>query len=351
MFQLSTKSRARFSSASILALALSGALSGVAAAQAFRAAAGFGPVPANVAEGSDPQYIFSDDSGLPDHSRWSWAKAAQGFGTCSATSYHWSTATFGSGAKSEASFEFDDLIFSSTGTDNISVGLNLTVQGTSTTVLGKVLIGLQRGSVGLGTAELAPSGVTTTGHLTGYTMNGAFHFVHNMVVPVNTPVSLEIKMKTSADTAVYAAKSDGKYSVQLGGITSLVGGPQPVFVLPAGVTVNSAQAGIVNNLWSPNTDLQMSATPSTWTSSDLLRLTTWNGTPGQPAALFVTAFDGAPIPFLGVAYSTLNADGRYSLGNLPYVPAISGHSFSVTGATLHPSGAVELSDEEMVTVP
>lgn len=328
-------------------------LSTLAAAQTYTAKAGDsvgGGGDSSV--GGSPTAAFWD--GTWTHSvRHAWSQADQGTleGTALCNTY----ALYNMSAWAIAEFRFDDVVFSSTSSGPIQVGLSLTIEGNSSVVNGNgFFVTLKEGGTHfMGEATRAASGaITTTGGLAGWDMSSSFSFEHAMTVPVNTPVSLRIYMSAAASAVKGGHQANGHYTLRLGGAVPLdpSGTSYDVFNLPLGVTVNSTQAGIVDNLWSPPTDLHLTASEPDWQPGEELDLTIWNGTPGQPAGLFLTAFDGAPLPLLGIAYFTLNADGRAKLGPSPYAPVLSGHSFSVIGAALHPQGHVVVSDAETVVV-
>lgn len=348
MSRLPTKTLTCLTLATVLALALAG----TAEAQLFEVAVGVPPVPRNRSTGDDPQTLYSNDSSLPTIIRAAWAEAGSGFSECHAEAHHWSSATFQSDEVGEAWFEFDDLVFTSSSSGNITVGLRLTVQGTSWTESGSVNLQLAANSTGIGTADLFSSGVTSSGSLSGYGMQGAFELEHPISVPVNTPVALRIFLLVRANAALPSSRSAGQYSVELGHpSTGRSGGGVPVFTLPAGVSVDSAQAGIVNNLWAPSTDLELTIHEPEWSPGEENRFYIWNGTAGQPSALILTGIDGATVPFELLGLSLMSADGRSGLGPAPYSAVLSGHSFRLMGASRDAQGYLKLSDEETVVVP
>lgn len=88
--------------------------------------------------------------------------------------------------------------------------------------------------------------VNQTGALIGF--DGDQVIVSSPVnVQANTPIAVEVQLSVASSTSInYSDSGDGSSNTDFSGTLTLVT-DQPVFDVPAGYTVNSAQAGIVGN--------------------------------------------------------------------------------------------------------
>lgn len=140
---------------------------------------------------------------------------------------------------SETSTETDGIV----GSASISVGVS--VNG-SFVGFGN----LSRTSVNGGTSEISAQGL-----FAGFGGDGVLTTA-NFLVPLNTPVTVELRLQLSLqslmqDTAIGAASSSASFYQSLSFATD-----GPVFDLPAGYTANSPEGGIANNTHAaPGTDI------------------------------------------------------------------------------------------------
>lgn len=283
-----------------------------------------------------------------------WASAAPGLAAAySISEYYVVTGSYAS-SNAYSTFEFDDVVFTSTGTASSElVTLNLTIEGdyVVNNAGAGVYLEVQLQTPWVGTASAKSDGITTTGALAGYDMNTPLSFQVPLNVQVNTPFSIKVGLSVRSTTVYVGNNASGEYRLRLGGAsTGDSGASHDVFILPDVITsVNSAQAGIVNNVWQEPQDLYLMASESTLTAGDELELTSWNGPATQPIGLFLTSVDGLPLPlFLGG--SVAGVDGIWGFGPIAHDPSLVGHAFGFTSFALDPLGAILVSEEVTTTV-
>ena len=297
-----------------------------------------------------PAYVDWSKSG--NAFQYGWAEVSGGHARGLAVTDHF-VGFFDSSTTSVARFSLDDVIITpppgSTAT-SVSTSLRMTLSGGYSLSGGSAQVALS-GWVTFpnqfsGLATIDSSGQTSTGILSGYPNNGTIGVVTpSGSVPVNTPLSVAVVLTTKAGGSGPGTSGQSQYELGLGAPS--LGFPE-VFDLPAGYTVNSTQAGIVDNQWSPLPAIQLDVDKSTVPPGSDVALTTWNGGPSDPCALFVTQFGGSPtFVFTGVV-STFDANGHWSVGPIPNQASLAGLSIGVQTAAPGPFGSVQLSDEEVI---
>jgi hypothetical protein len=345
-----TRARAAFPLATLAVLALSAS----AAAQTYTAKAGAGIGGDESSIGSTAVMEFWDGS-WTQSTRHAWSKAHRGYleGQALCNTY----AQYNMAAYGIAEFKFDDVIFTSPGSGSVQVGLKLTIDGNSAVTFGNGFrVNLMHGSHGIGTATRSADGTITASYdLGGWDMNGGFSFMHAITVPVNTPVALHIQMDVSASAVSGGHMADGHYELRLGGATPI---PMPgelyeVFDLPAGVTVDSAQAGISNNLWSPPHRLHLHADREILAPGEAVTLVAWNGIPGERVGFSLAWGPALPAAAMGMStwsgYTGIIDGDEWAWSDpIPYSPVFAGstmraraYSFDAFGAPMR-TGEVEV---------
>jgi len=340
----------------VLAAAL--ALTTAAGAQTYTAKAGdtVGGT-GDSSTGSYPTVAFWD--GTWTHSvRHAWSRADQG--ALKGVALCTTDAKYNMEAWAIGAFQFDDLVFTSTGSGTIQVGLFLTIDGNSAVTNGNgFYVGLKHGTHNIGEASRDVTGPgNATGDLAGWNMSGQFSFEHTMTVPVNTPVSLSIQMAVSASAVAGGHAADGHYTLRLGGAVPLAlpGTRYNVFNLPPGVTVDSVEGGISKNRWVLPERLHLYADSSLVAPGESLTLVPWNGVPGQPVGLSIGFGPAlAPPPFgspapIGLSrwsgfLGNLDADGWLWLDPIPNAPELAGETMRIRAISLDASGARMRSEE------
>ncbi len=294
---------------------------------------------------SNPAVAFWD--GTWTHSvRHAWARAEQG--ALETQALCTTDAKYNMAAYAIAEFKYDDVIFSSPNTGSIQVGLKLLIEGNSSVVNGNgFYVLLQHGNHAMGEAWRSADGnITATYDLAGWNMSDIFPFEHAITVPLNTPVSLNIRMVASASAVKGGHAADGQYTLRLGGPTPL---PAPgkryeVFTLPAGVTVNSVQGGISDNVWTESEELHLSADTALVAPGGSLQLIPWNGVPGQPVGLSIGWGPAPPPPALNPSVwsgfvGTLDGNGWWWADPIPNSAELAGATLLVQALSLDSSGS------------
>ena len=222
------------------------AFSSVALAQAeFYAKAGWGNAALTgggvVEQQPDPVCIpfYEEPGGITDNE----AAAHAGRGSLSAdATVQLNSPGIDEWTVADAEMRFDDVVFASTGSQPIVVHWNLEIEGESNDidsrqvyVLGhvpdyQVWGSLEYGAVGYGGLE-------------GYSGNGSFSFRSaGFQVPVNTPVSLSVKLQVRNKALADYQEKTARYALRFAS-------KGPVFEVPKGVSVHSTEASIQNNKW------------------------------------------------------------------------------------------------------
>ena len=166
-------------------------------------------------------------------------------------------------ASSDSRMMLDDVIFTSSGSDPISVTLNLHLSGefirsgvnnTDEITINKVLIGVEYGG-GLNNGEYRVTdsfdggglSETSSGLLSGLSgdiINETIQVTRS--VPVNTPVGLNLTLLVEANASKFTCRATTDFSNSFGFVQGA-----NVFDVPEGVTVNSVSGGIVDNMVIP----------------------------------------------------------------------------------------------------
>lgn len=330
-------------------------LSSVASAQTYTARAG-----ASIAGNDDFSIASSPTVALWDGTwthavRHAWSQADQGI--LEGTALCQTSARYNMESYAIAQYQFDDLVFSSAGSGSIQVDLNLTIEGNSSVVNGNSFrVFLRLGLQAIGDAQRAADGtISTSGVLSGWNMSSPFSFTRTMTVPVNTPVSLKTYMAVTAAATSGGHNANGHYTLRLGGAAPVTsrGSSFSVFGLPPGVTVDSVEGGISNNLWSPPERLHLHADRDTIAPGESLALVPWNGVPGQPVGLVIGGpLSGSTPSFGRVTWSgfigTLDGDGWLWLDPIPNSPALAGTTMNIRALSLNSSGRRVRSNQVVV---
>ena len=193
--------------------------------------------------------------------------------------------------------------------------------------------------------RLADGSITSSYDLSGWNMSTPFPFEHSITVPVNTPVSLHIILITCASAVKGGHVANGHYTLRLGGPTPLPahGESYEVFSLPPGVTVDSVQGGIKNNVWTESEDLYLSANTGLVAPGDELVLTAWNGVPGAPVGFSIGWGPTPPTPAIGPRLwsgftGTLDGDGWWWADPIPNSPELAGATMLIRAYSLDSTG-------------
>lgn len=194
----------------------------------------------------------------------------------------------GVGAKSNAyaRFALDDVIFSSPDSGSIEVTMNLVLTAShmqGTYVGGSVHVQCP-GDPGSPSNGYYCNASGT--NIPGYQADTPVAITTaTFTVPLNTPWSFDVVLSGHAGVSPKGGARMAHTAAALSFPSSLTpNGPLPVFNVPEGVTVNSVQGGIENNLWTPATppcpgDLDESGAVDT---ADLLALlAAWGGSGGD----------------------------------------------------------------------
>lgn len=132
-------------------------------------------------------------------------------------------------------------------TGSVTAGTSLNPRATATV---QVLLRLNGQDVGSGSRSITVIGGTPTVNSNGLltTFDGDEVLESSPVmVPANTPFQLEVQLTASASTSMFWAFSGNSSALSDFSHTVTLATDRPVFDVPAGYTVNSAQALIVNN--------------------------------------------------------------------------------------------------------
>lgn len=211
-----------------------------------------------------------------------------------------------------------DVVFSAPTSTTISVSMNLSISGAGAGSYPAVSIGVTGGHPpSSGVQDRWDSLNGGQGLLAGYDGVGPYDITTlNFSVPTNTPVTINMVMNTIANAN---GRNNSSWNIQRMSLGSTLGGG-PVFNVPAGVTVDSVQAGVVNNGVAADPNLYLGSDPTTVMPGDPLNLVTWNGHPTRPVLLFVTSVNGMPTALATPIGGLIDADGRFEV-NVAAVPA------------------------------
>jgi hypothetical protein len=134
-------------------------------------------------------------------------------------------------------------------TGGMSAGTSINPRATSTVQL---LMRIKGQDVGNGSRVISVDGgaktVNETGVLTNFPGDAVFESAPIMVA-ANTPFEVEIQLTASASTSLFWGFSGNASALSDFSHTVTLATDRPVFDVPAGYTVNSAQARIVNNMF------------------------------------------------------------------------------------------------------
>lgn len=298
-----------------------------------------------------------------------WGSTATDRGSILAKSNYW--AAFGQTAVPSSlavgRYDIHDLVFSAppgvtsttvwvrvhaSGGYSGSIGSSIGAWGATASI--KVIVGFTQYDEGVANHSYsAASGLTehdASGLLAGWDMSSGIDITAGpFIVPTNTPVLL--RLEAGASTAS-SNNSFGyaTYKYSLGHAASFAGsGGQPLFVLEPGVTANSVAGGIVDNLWSPSDELQLTTDNADVLVGESFSLYTWNGPPGRPVALFVTELAGTPVLALVDVPVLLDDDGEWTLGPAPHLPALAGLDLGLKSVTKEVVGPLIWSDQLLLS--
>jgi hypothetical protein len=155
---------------------------------------------------------------------------------------------------SSASAAFDDFIITGPA-GSVSTSLNLRFTGTLSSfgpqnAVGVTVSGDVAGAAFTGGLQLPPFGnATPSGFLVGQT--GSEITTPTVSVPVNVPFHLSLALGTSASIVPPQGQGSNLFAAADYSKTLALSSQRPVFNLPAGYTVNSAEALVVNNTFLP----------------------------------------------------------------------------------------------------
>ena len=258
--------------------------------QTYTAGVAMGDPPQDPHErsGSRPVQRYRDrHDGVGNDDGWGWMETTRNRMNFFARSDHYQQ-FFATRTASGGSSTWDDVVFTSS-EDTVTVRLNLNLAGQWQGNFAVVVRVSGQGWSGEWSNLGSGSGV-----LTGYDGGSPFFFQSDwMTFPTNVPVTVALDFggeSTASQPGTWAEISQG-LSLGAAGFQ----GSGPVFELPDGVTVNSVQAGIVDNELIPDTDVYLGSDPEVATRGEPLDLSGWNGVSGAPGLLFVTALDGTPL--------------------------------------------------------
>jgi hypothetical protein len=246
---------------------------------------------------------------------------------------------------------WDDLYFSAPTNTTISVSLNGAISGSyggSNYSQGVHLTAFSSSDPALMIDHNwtnASSGATSTGVLIGYDGIGPFPFTTpSFDVPTNTPVRFDFWVDCVAATAGPGTSSSCAQSVSFGSLAE----SGVAFNVPAGVTVNSIQAGIVDNGVVQDGNVYLDIDPQSVVQGDPLEFVTWNASVGSRALLFITAVNGSPLFLYPGLNGLIDADGRWQLPILvPALMEVLDIEFSTI--SLNTLGQLQISNPQTVT--
>jgi hypothetical protein len=136
--------------------------------------------------------------------------------------------------------------------------------------------------------------------------------------------------------------------VSLGSSSGSPLGTGVVFNVPAGVTVNSAEAGIVDNGLVADAGIYLGSNPQTVDPGDELNLVTWNCNPGSLALMFVTGVNGSPILVNTGLSGLIDLDGRWAL-DITVPLWFTGYDVEFSGISFNTLGKIRFTNPHTVT--
>ncbi len=319
----------------------------IAEAGQHSAAVALHPVPdPSPAVGPGPQQRFEEQwDGLGNEDGRGWVSTNTGRISTFAEAVANSSGSFEFNTTCRGIISWDDVVFSSALNESISVSLNLSLSGS-----------YGFGNDGNPTVDVSGSGFSGThnwsringgqGMLSGYDGQGPHDFTTgSFSIPTNTPVTITLVLHTIA-----SANGRNNYAILSQSLTlgsSAESGQ--VFNVPAGITVDSVQAGISGNTLIPDTSLYLNAAPSPVNEGNNFDLVMWNAIAGKPSLLFLTAVNGSPLfSNLGL-FGFVDADGRRVL-ELPALVGLAGTDLTFAMLTKNSDDKVEFTNDATVSI-